>query len=62
MKPYGRKNKTDGQRIFDYHLSRKRRATENDFDTLVNRLRVFSVRSNFNENNISIVVLASLPP
>ena len=62
MKPYGRKNKTDGQRIFDYHLSRKRRATENDFDTLVNRLRVFSVRNNFNENNISIVVLASLSP
>ena len=62
MKPYGRKNKTDGQRIFDYHLSRKRRVTENDFDTLVNRLRMFSVRNNFNENNVSIVVLASLSP
>ena len=60
MKPYVRKNMTDMQRIFDYRLSRKCRVTENAFDILVNRFRVFSVLNNLNENNVSIVVLASL--
>ena len=60
MKPYGRKNMTNAQRIFDYHLSRKLRVTENAFDILVNRFRAFSVRKNLNESNVSIAVLASL--
>ena len=46
---------TDAQRIYDYRLSRKCRVTH-----LVNRFRVFSVRNNLNQNNVSIVVLASL--
>ena len=49
-KPFGRKNMTDAQRIFDYHLYWKCRVTENAFGILVNRLRVFSVQSNLNEN------------
>ena len=60
MKHYGRKNITDAKRIFEYHLSRKRRVTENAFGILVKRFRVFSVQNNLNENNVSIVVLASL--
>ena len=60
MKPHVRTNATDAQLIFDYRLSLKRRVTENAFGILVNRFRVFSVRNNLNENNVSIVVLASL--
>ena len=60
MKPYGRKNITDDQRIFDYRLSRKRRVTENAFGIWVNRFRVFSVRNNLKVQNVSPVVLASV--
>ena len=52
MKPYGRKNMIDGQRIFDF--------TENVFGNLVNGFRVFSARKNLNEINVSIVVFTSL--
>ena len=52
LKPYGRKNMTDGQRIFD--------VTENAFGNLVNGFRVFSARKNLNEINVSIVAFASL--
>ena len=51
---------TTAQRIFDYCLPRKPRLTENAFDILVNRFRVFSVWNNLNQSNFSIVVLASL--
>ena len=60
MKPYRRKNIADAHRMFDYRLSRKRRVTENAFEILANRARVFSAQNNLNENNISIVVLMSL--
>ena len=60
MEPDGRKNLTDAQRLYDYRLSRKCSVTENAFGILVNRFRLFSVRNNLNENNISIVVLAPL--
>ena len=60
MKPYGRKNMTDAQRTFDYRFSRKRRVPENAFGILVNKFRVFSVRNNLNENDVSIVPLPSL--
>ena len=52
MKPYGRKNMIDGQRIFDF--------TENVFGNLVNGFRVFSARKNLNEINVSIVAFTSL--
>ena len=52
MKPYGRKNMIDGQRIFDF--------TENVFGNLVNGFRVFSARKDLNEINVSIVAFTSL--
>ena len=61
MKHYGMKNMTYEQLIFDYRLFRKRKVSENAFGILVNRFRVFSVRNDLNENNVSIVVLAPLP-
>ena len=60
IKHRGRKNMTDAQRIFDYRLYRKCKVTENAFGILVNRFRAFSVWTNLNENNVSIVVLVSL--
>ena len=60
MKPYGRTNMTDAQRIFACRLSRKRRVTKIAFGILVNGFRVFSVPNNLYENNVSIAVLASL--
>ena len=60
MKPYGCKNMADDQCTFDYHLSRKRRVTEDAFGICVNRFRVFFDRNNSNESNISTDVLASV--
>ena len=61
MKPYGRKNIADDQSIFLSPVpSRKRRVTQNLFGTGVNKFKVFSVKKNLNESNISTVILASV--
>ena len=60
MSPCDRKNMTDEQRIFDYCLSWKRTVTEVCFVISVNRFGLLSVRNNLSENNVSIVILASL--
>jgi hypothetical protein len=41
MKPYGQRNLSEEKRIFNYRLSRARRISENVFDILSSRFRVF---------------------
>ena len=45
MKPYGRKNLSDEERVFDYRCSRFRRISENGFGIWSNRFRLFATRA-----------------
>ena len=46
MKPFGSKNASDMERIFDYRLSRFRRIAENGFGIWSNRFKLFSTKHN----------------
>ena len=45
MKPYGRKNLSDEERVFDYLCSRFRRISENAFGIWSNRFKLFATRA-----------------
>ena len=45
MKPYGRKNLSDEERVFDYRCSRFRRISENAFGIWSNRFKLFATRA-----------------
>ena len=59
MKPFGSRNLSSEQRIFNYRLSRARRIVENAFGILASRFRVFLSTISLNPENTEKVVLAS---
>ena len=60
MKPYGRKNLSDEERVFGYCCSRFRRISENAFGIWSNRLRLFALRTSLTPERAEITVMASL--
>lgn len=60
MKPYGQRNLTEEQRVFNYRLSRARRISENAFGILSSRFRVFLTTLCVNPENAVKIVLASI--
>jgi DDE superfamily endonuclease len=59
MKPYGSRNLTREQRIFNYRLSRARRVVENAFGILCSRFRVFGRPIALSPEKVEVVVLAA---
>lgn len=59
MRPYPGKVLTDDKRIFNYHLSRARRISENDFGILVQKFCIFFRRLQGNPENITTLILAA---
>ena len=60
MKPFGFKNASDMERIFDYRLSRFRRIAENGFGIWNNRFKLFSTKTQLTPEKTAIAVMASL--
>ena len=60
MRPYGGKNLTEGQRIFNYRLSRARRTIENAFGILVARWRIFHTPIKASVENAQKYILAAI--
>ena len=60
MKPFGFKNASDMEIIFDYRLSRFRRIVENGFGIWSNRLKLFSTTAQLMPEKTTIAVMASL--
>ena len=60
MKPYGLKNTSDMERVFDYRLSRFRRISENGFDISSNRFRLFSTIAVLTPDKAVIAIMANL--
>lgn len=58
MRPYGGKNLTATQRVFNYRLSRARQTIENTFGILVARWRILKTTINAKAENIDNVVKA----
>ena len=60
MKPYPQSGLTEEQRVFNYHLSRFRRISENTFGIWSNRFRVFNTRLCLAPEKATMVALASI--
>ena len=60
MKPYGRKNLSDEERVFDYRCSRFRRISENGFGIWSNRFRLFATRASLTPEKAEVAVMPSL--
>ena len=60
MKPYGWKNLSDEERVFDYRCLRFRRISVNAFEIYSNRFRLFAARASLTPERAEIAVLASL--
>ena len=60
MKPFGFKNASDMERIFDYRLSRFKRIAENGFGIWSNRFKLFSTKAQLKPEKTTIAVMASL--
>lgn len=59
MKPYARKNQSNEQAVFNYHLSRARRVVENAFGILAWRFRIFLTKIELKIDTVDLVVLAA---
>uniref|UniRef100_A0A3B1JEE5 DDE Tnp4 domain-containing protein n=1 Tax=Astyanax mexicanus TaxID=7994 RepID=A0A3B1JEE5_ASTMX len=60
MKPYGAKNLTREERIFNYRLSRARRVVENAFGILANRFQVLLTTMSHHTENVRLIVKACI--
>ena len=60
LKPYSQSGLNPIKCIFNYRLSRVRRATENAFEILTNRFRVFTMRMCMDPDKATIITLATL--
>ena len=60
MRPYGRKNLSVEQRIYNYRISRARRCIENSFGILEARCRIFHTVIYKNPKNVDKLVQASI--
>ena len=60
MKPYGHRELTKEERIFNYRLSRARRVVENAFGILANRFQVLLNTMQHHVDNVWLIVRACL--
>ena len=60
MKPYGRKNLSDEEKVFNYRCSRFRRISENGFVIWSNRFRLFATPASLTPEKAEVAVMASL--
>ena len=58
MKPYGNRDQTKQQRIFNYRLSRARRVVENSFGILANRFQVLLTTMLHEADTVRLLVKA----
>ena len=59
MKLYPMNNLTDGKRIYNYRFSRMRRISENGFEILANRFRVFRIPLLLEPWKVKMITLAA---
>ena len=60
MKPYPQQNLTADKRVYNYRHSRARRISENLFDILANRWRIFFTTINLKPKHIKNIVPSAL--
>ena len=61
MKPYGRKNLSDEERVFDQGWSRFRIISDNAFGIWSDRFKLFATHASLTPEKAEIAVMASLP-